>query len=255
MPPSCCRGYPVPLEDVKDVFDMGFKKEWNNKFKEFTTKRSVYCVSPGCLGLIPPWRIYSEQVLKPPNMVSTFAICKDCRTEHKCTMQCSCKDRFQIGHSCALSAMTVAEKLDELIRHNRSLTADFNNLEEILKEKVEEKFEQRILDRLRDAGLFQMCLEYSVKCSETIMARTLGRLEGVTFTDSFFLSEEERHLGESLKRDILQELHSFNHHDWVVRAFRKSLRILSKQIAVGNLEELEEGRGPERRENSYKTYF
>ena len=245
MPPSCCRGYPIPLEDVKDVFDMGMKKEWNKKFKEFTSKRSVYCVSPGCLGLIPPWRIYSKQVSKPPDMVSTFAMCKHCRTEHECTMKCSCKNRFQIGHSCSLSAMSVAEKLDELIRDSRSLTADFNNLERTLKEQIEARLEQRIPNRLRDAALSQI---------KIIMARTLGALEEITFTDHFFLSEEDRHLGESLKRDILQELHSFNHHDWVVRAYRNSLRILSKQIGIVSLEELEEGRGFERQDNSYNTY-
>lgn len=254
MPPSCCRGYPIPFEDVTDIFDMTFKKDWNKEFGDFTAGRSVDCVTPGCRGQIPPWRIYTKQVSGPSNVVLTFAICKFCKTRHECTMQCSCKDRFQNGHSCSLSALTVAEKFGEMVQETRALTADLIDLEEILKEQMGILTKQLTSYELRDAGLSKRLLEDFMKYFEINMDRLLDMLEKVICPDGFSLSKEDRCLGEILRRDILQELHSFDHHRWVVRLLNNSLGILSKQIGVDNLEGLEDGHGPERQETGYSDY-
>ncbi|OAF60435.1 hypothetical protein VC83_03386 [Pseudogymnoascus destructans] len=54
MPPKCCTADCIPLNHVDKLFDIPFKKLWNRKFQEYTTKNRIYCPSRRCGEWIRP---------------------------------------------------------------------------------------------------------------------------------------------------------------------------------------------------------
>ncbi|OBT86270.1 hypothetical protein VE02_05569 [Pseudogymnoascus sp. 03VT05] len=54
MPPKCCTVDCIPLKHVDKLFDIAFKKLWNRKFQEYTTKNRIYCPSRRCGEWIKP---------------------------------------------------------------------------------------------------------------------------------------------------------------------------------------------------------
>ncbi|KAF2457869.1 hypothetical protein BDY21DRAFT_320193, partial [Lineolata rhizophorae] len=57
MPPKCCTDDVIPLKHVDRLFDAKFKKLWNKKFQEYTTKNRIYCPRKGCGEWIKPSHI------------------------------------------------------------------------------------------------------------------------------------------------------------------------------------------------------
>jgi len=60
MPPKCCTEDFIPLKHVEKLFDMEFKKIWNRKFAEYSTKNRIYCPARRCGEWIKPSNIHKE---------------------------------------------------------------------------------------------------------------------------------------------------------------------------------------------------
>ncbi|KAL2023395.1 hypothetical protein VTK56DRAFT_2752 [Thermocarpiscus australiensis] len=60
MPPRCCTTDPIPLKHVESLFDAAFKREWNYKFWEYSTRNRLYCPSRHCGEWIKPEDIRRE---------------------------------------------------------------------------------------------------------------------------------------------------------------------------------------------------
>jgi hypothetical protein len=60
MPPRCCTTDHIPLKHVERLFDTGFKKQWNKKYAEFSTRNRIYCPSRRCGEWIKPEHIYRD---------------------------------------------------------------------------------------------------------------------------------------------------------------------------------------------------
>lgn len=60
MPPRCCTQEHIPLKHVEQLFDRSFKKTWNRKFTEFSTKNRLYCPSRRCGEWISPRNVRKE---------------------------------------------------------------------------------------------------------------------------------------------------------------------------------------------------
>lgn len=54
MPPKCCNDNEIDLKHVDALFDNDFKKTWNRKLKEYSTKNKIYCPRKGCGEWIQP---------------------------------------------------------------------------------------------------------------------------------------------------------------------------------------------------------
>lgn len=74
MPPKCCSQEHIPLKHVDRLFDSKFKKTWNRKFAEYSTKNRLYCPSRKCGEWIKPANIRRENGRK-------VARCSRCRTK------------------------------------------------------------------------------------------------------------------------------------------------------------------------------
>jgi len=57
MPPKCCTADCIPVKHVEKLFSPAFKKTWNYKFQEFTTKNRIYCPGKKCGEWIKPGNI------------------------------------------------------------------------------------------------------------------------------------------------------------------------------------------------------
>ncbi|KAF1813065.1 hypothetical protein P152DRAFT_374696, partial [Eremomyces bilateralis CBS 781.70] len=60
MPPKCCTDRLIPLRHVAPLFDDPFKRKWNRKYQEYTTKNRMYCPKKGCGEWIKPNHIKSD---------------------------------------------------------------------------------------------------------------------------------------------------------------------------------------------------
>ncbi|QPG94924.1 hypothetical protein C2857_007336 [Epichloe festucae Fl1] len=89
MPPRCCTQDHIPLKHVDRIFDSAFKKAWNRKFAEYSTKNRIYCPSRKCGEWIKPAYIRREDGRK-------VARCGRCRTK----VCCSCSGRWHGPGSC-----------------------------------------------------------------------------------------------------------------------------------------------------------
>ncbi|KAI9171088.1 ATP-dependent RNA helicase DEAH12, chloroplastic [Paramyrothecium foliicola] len=74
MPPKCCTQDYIPLKHVERLFDNSFKKTWNRKFAEYSTRNRIYCPSRKCGEWIKPSHIRREEGRK-------VARCGRCKTK------------------------------------------------------------------------------------------------------------------------------------------------------------------------------
>lgn len=89
MPPRCCTSEHIPLKHVDKLFDQNFKKTWNRKFQEYTTRDRVYCPARGCSEWIKPSHIMVEHGRK-------VGKCKRCNTRVCCT----CNNKMHNSREC-----------------------------------------------------------------------------------------------------------------------------------------------------------
>jgi hypothetical protein len=89
MPPRCCTSEHIPLKHVDKLFDQNFKKTWNRKFQEFTTRNRIYCPVRGCSEWIKPSHITVEHGRK-------VGKCKRCNTRVCCT----CNNKMHTSREC-----------------------------------------------------------------------------------------------------------------------------------------------------------
>jgi IBR domain, a half RING-finger domain len=89
MPPKCCTSEHIPLKHVDKLFDQKFKKTWNRKFQEYTTRNRIYCPTRHCGEWIKPNHISLENGRK-------VGKCKKCGTRVCCT----CNNRMHTSREC-----------------------------------------------------------------------------------------------------------------------------------------------------------
>ncbi|KAL8793391.1 MAG: hypothetical protein Q9195_003977 [Heterodermia aff. obscurata] len=95
MPPKCCTADHIPLKHVEHLFDLKFKKTWNRKYQEYTTKNRIYCPSRGCGEWIKPAHIHID-TSGGASGGRKYGNCKRCRTKVCCT----CNGRWHAGREC-----------------------------------------------------------------------------------------------------------------------------------------------------------
>jgi hypothetical protein len=74
MPPKCCTSDHIPLKHAEKLFDIPFKKLWNRKFAEFSTKNRVYCPARRCGEWVKPENIHVEGSLR-------YGKCSRCKSK------------------------------------------------------------------------------------------------------------------------------------------------------------------------------
>ncbi|XWW95427.1 hypothetical protein V2A60_003386 [Cordyceps javanica] len=89
MPPRCCSQEHIPLRHVDQLFDSEFKKTWNRKFSEYSTRNRIYCPSRKCGEWIMPDSIRRENGRK-------VARCGRCKTK----VCGSCSGRYHSSAEC-----------------------------------------------------------------------------------------------------------------------------------------------------------
>ncbi|PFH60878.1 hypothetical protein XA68_10191 [Ophiocordyceps unilateralis] len=89
MPPRCCTQDHIPLGHVERIFDAGFKRAWNRKFTECSTRNRLYCPSRKCGEWIKPGAIRRENGVK-------VARCDRCKTK----VCGSCKGKWHGDDEC-----------------------------------------------------------------------------------------------------------------------------------------------------------
>jgi hypothetical protein len=84
MPPRCCTDNVIPLRHVDRLFEEDFKRLWNRKFAEYTTKNRLYCPSKGCGEWIKPKYIEIDRATG-----RRMGTCSKCKTKvcKKCNMR------------------------------------------------------------------------------------------------------------------------------------------------------------------------
>lgn len=89
MPPKCCTADHIPLKHVETLFDNNFKRTWNRKFHEFSTKNRIYCPARRCGEWIKPENIHKEDGKK-------YGKCSRCKTK----VCCLCNGRWHGSKDC-----------------------------------------------------------------------------------------------------------------------------------------------------------
>jgi IBR domain, a half RING-finger domain len=89
MPPKCCTSEHIPLKHVDKLFDQKFKKTWNRKFQEYTTRNRIYCPTRHCGEWIKPNHINLENGRK-------VGKCKRCGTR----VCCICNNKMHTSREC-----------------------------------------------------------------------------------------------------------------------------------------------------------
>ena len=95
MPPKCCTNDHIPLKHVDRLFDLKFKKTWNRKYQEYTTKNRIYCPARGCGEWIKPAHIHTD-TSGGASGGRKYGRCTRCRTKVCCT----CNGRWHHGREC-----------------------------------------------------------------------------------------------------------------------------------------------------------
>ncbi|PQE17819.1 Zinc finger C6HC-type protein [Rutstroemia sp. NJR-2017a BVV2] len=89
MPPKCCTTEHIPLKHVEKLFDVNFKKLWNKKYQEYTTKNRIYCPGKRCGEWIKPANIHTENGKK-------YGLCVRCKTK----VCCQCNSKWHGSKDC-----------------------------------------------------------------------------------------------------------------------------------------------------------
>jgi hypothetical protein len=76
MPPKCCNADHIPLRHVTRLFNDSFKKSWNKKYAEFSTRNRVYCPAEGCGEWIKPENIHKDSATG-----RKYGKCGQCKTK------------------------------------------------------------------------------------------------------------------------------------------------------------------------------
>lgn len=90
MPPKCCSRH-IPLQHVEDLFSNEFKRTWNKKFAEFSTRNRVYCPAKRCGEWIRP-----EDVHDGGASGRRYGKCGRCKTK----VCCACGGRWHASREC-----------------------------------------------------------------------------------------------------------------------------------------------------------
>ncbi|EEY14713.1 conserved hypothetical protein [Verticillium alfalfae VaMs.102] len=88
MPPKCCAEH-IPLKHVERLLSTDFKKTWNRKFAEFSTRNRVYCPAKRCGEWIKPANIHREDGRK----------CGKC-SRCKLKVCCACNGKWHGSREC-----------------------------------------------------------------------------------------------------------------------------------------------------------
>ena len=89
MPPKCCTADHIPLKHVERLFDINFKKNWNKKYQEYTTKNRIYCPGRRCGEWIKPGNIHKEDGRK-------YGKCGRCKLK----ICCLCNGKWHGSKEC-----------------------------------------------------------------------------------------------------------------------------------------------------------
>ncbi|KAI5921662.1 hypothetical protein F4810DRAFT_327121 [Camillea tinctor] len=98
MPPKCCTSECIPLKHVDKLFKDEFKRTWNRKFAEFSTRNRVYCPAKKCGEWIKPDRIHRHRNGRK------IAKCSKCGTR----VCCACNNKWHESKHCPADAATNA---------------------------------------------------------------------------------------------------------------------------------------------------
>ncbi|CZT53001.1 related to ariadne-2 protein [Rhynchosporium secalis] len=90
MPPKCCTADHIPLEHVDKLFNIDFKKNWNRKFQEFSTKNRIYCPARRCGEWIKPGNMHKDSNGRK------YGKCGRCKTK----VCCLCNGKWHSGKDC-----------------------------------------------------------------------------------------------------------------------------------------------------------
>ncbi|KAI0834070.1 hypothetical protein F5Y06DRAFT_177752 [Hypoxylon sp. FL0890] len=90
MPPRCCTSDIIPLKHVDNLFDVDFKRTWNRKFHEFSTRNRVYCPGKRCGQWIRPDQIRRHRSGRKSGE------CDSCHTK----VCCDCNNRWHGSGPC-----------------------------------------------------------------------------------------------------------------------------------------------------------
>ncbi|KAI0120398.1 hypothetical protein F4776DRAFT_253283 [Hypoxylon sp. NC0597] len=96
MPPRCCTSDCIPLKHVNDLFDIDFKRTWNRKYHEFSTRNRVYCPGKRCGQWIRP-----DQIRRHRNG-RKVGECGSCHTK----VCCECNNPWHGSRPCAADEET-----------------------------------------------------------------------------------------------------------------------------------------------------
>ncbi|CAG8979914.1 hypothetical protein HYALB_00011837 [Hymenoscyphus albidus] len=89
MPPKCCTADFIPLKHVDRLFNNDFKRNWNRKFQEYSTKNRIYCPQRRCGEWIKPGNIHKEDGKK-------LGKCSRCKTK----VCCLCNGKWHGSRDC-----------------------------------------------------------------------------------------------------------------------------------------------------------
>ncbi|KAI0008598.1 hypothetical protein F4779DRAFT_430153 [Xylariaceae sp. FL0662B] len=101
MPPRCCTSDCIPLKHVENLFSTDFKKTWNRKFQEFSTRNRIYCPGKRCGEWIKP-----SQIQRHSNG-RKVGKCSNCHTR----VCCDCNNKWHGSSHCPTD-----EETDEILR-------------------------------------------------------------------------------------------------------------------------------------------
>lgn len=90
MPPKCCSADTIPLKHVEKLFDNSFKKTWNKKFAEYTSRNRIYCPRRRCGEFIRP------QDMRQTSDGRKYGRCSKCDT-NVCV---KCSGKLHRGRDC-----------------------------------------------------------------------------------------------------------------------------------------------------------
>lgn len=95
MPPKCC-SETIALKHVDGLFDTRFKKTWNRKLIEYSSKNRIYCPSRKCGEWIKPAHVRKENGRR-------VARCSRCNTK----VCASCNGKWHGPEDCPKDEATV----------------------------------------------------------------------------------------------------------------------------------------------------
>lgn len=97
MPPKCCTAATIPLKHVDRLFDNEFKRNWNKKYVEYSTRNRNYCPKKGCGEFIRP------EDIRHTDDGRKYGKCDKCKTK----VCVRCNGKWHSGRDCPKDEDTV----------------------------------------------------------------------------------------------------------------------------------------------------